>query len=358
MNSSLPSRRTLPDAADGVDTPGIGSSMSRSAIDDYLQPLQGLLHDDVTEVAVNRPGEAWIETAAGWQCCAMPTLSYDHLRLLARTIATSTQQSLSETHPLLAAALPSGERVQIVIPPAVTAGTISLTIRRPSPLRRSLDDYDRAGAFDQATTASAAAPSEQRLTTLLAERRLPAFLTEAVRSRQNIVVSGATGAGKTTLMKALVDLIPSSERLVTIEDAPELDLVHQPNHVRLFYSKDARGVSKATPKMLLEAGLRMKGDRYLLAELRSDEAFYFLRNVNSGHPGSLTSVHATSPLLAFEQLMLLIKESPGGAQLGRDDIKALLFMFVDVVIQCAVVDRQRCVTGIYYEPARKRAFLG
>lgn len=359
MNSPRPSLHARPDADESALALSLGSGVSRSAIDDYLQPLQALLCDDVTEVAVNRPGEAWFEAAAGWQRRAMPTLSYDHLRLLARTIATSTQQSLSETHPLLAAALPNGERVQIVIPPAVTAGTISLTIRRPSPLRRSLDDYQRAGAFDQAeTTANVAAPSEQRLMTLLAERQLPAFLTEAVRSRQNIVVSGATGAGKTTLMKALVDLIPASERLITIEDTPELDLVHQPNHVRLFYSKDAHGVSKATPKMLLEAGLRMKGDRYLLAELRSDEAFYFLRNVNSGHPGSLTSVHATSPLLAFEQLMLLIKESPGGAQLGRDDIKALLFMFVDVVIQCAVVDRRRCVTAIYYEPARKRAFLG
>ncbi len=111
---------------------------------------------------------------------------------------------------------------------------------------------------------------------------------------------------------------------MTIEDAKELVLDRHPNHVRLFYSKDDQGVARVTPKQLLESCLRMKPDRILLAELRAEEAFDYLRNVNSGHPGSITSVHATSAELAFEQLVLLVKQNQGGRELARSDIKSLL----------------------------------
>ena len=119
-----------------------------------------------------------------------------------------------------------------------------------------------------------------------------AFMRLAVASRKNILVSGPTGSGKTTWTKALIREIPAEERLITIEDAQELVLDRHPNHVRLFYSKDDQGLARVTPKQLLESCLRMKPDRILLAELRAEEAFDYLRNVNSGHPGSITSVHA------------------------------------------------------------------
>jgi type IV secretion system protein VirB11 len=174
------------------------------------------------------------------------------------------------------------------------------------------------------------------------------FLRAAVRTRKNIIVSGATGSGKTTLTKALLLEIPADERLITLEDASELRLDGHPNSVRLFYSKDEQGLARVTPKKLLEACLRMRPDRVLLAELRSDEAYYYLRNVNSGHPGSITSVHASSAMLAFEQLTLLVKESPGGRDLSREDIKALLHQLVDVVVQCGTYSRQRVVTEIWW----------
>jgi type IV secretion system protein VirB11 len=330
-----------------------------SAVETYLAPLRRLLAGMVTEVVVNQPGEAWTEGHGGWTRHEMPELTYDHLRMLAKLIATSTQQTISENAPVVSAALPSGERVQAIVPPAVRPGTVSLTIRKPSLLRLTLDDYERNGAFEKVVTnGQGNIAVEEELLRLLRADRIRDFLELAVRSHQNIVISGATGSGKTTIMKALVDLIPSHERLITIEDTPELEILHQPNHVRLFYSKDGQGVSKATPKTLLESCLRMKPDRILLAELRSDEAFYFMRNVNSGHPGSITSVHATSPQLAIEQLMLLVKESAGGSQLAREDIKQLLFMLVDIVVQFSVVDGRRRVTGIYYEPQRKRTILG
>src|SRR5207302_9813444 len=184
----------------------------------------------------------------------------------------------------------------------------------------------------------------------LAGKQYEPCMRLAVRSRQNILVSGPTGSGKTTWTKALIREIPTEERLVTIEDAQELVLDRHPNHVRLFYSKDDQGLARVTPKQLLEACLRMKPDRILLAELRAEEAFDYLRNVNSGHPGSITSIHAGSCELAFEQLVLLVKQSAGGRELARGDIKSLLYLLVDVVIQFGLERHERFIKEIWYEP--------
>jgi type IV secretion system protein VirB11 len=172
-----------------------------------------------------------------------------------------------------------------------------------------------------------------------------------------ILVTGPTGSGKTTYTKALIREIPTDERLISIEDARELVLDAHPNHVRLFYSKDDQGQARVTPRQLLESCLRMKPDRILLAELRADEAFDYLRNVNSGHPGSITSVHAASAELAFEQLVLLVKQSRAGAELARADIKSLLYLLVDIVVQFGIERQTRFIKEIWYEPARKRHAL-
>ena len=187
---------------------------------------------------------------------------------------------------------------------------------------------------------------------MLASREFPAFLSLAVKSRKNILVSGPTGSGKTTWTKALIREIPAHERLVTIEDAHELVLDRHPNHVRLYYSKDEQGLARVSPRKLLEASLRMRPDRILLAELRAAEAYDYLRNVNSGHPGSVTSVHAASAELAFEQLVLLVKQSDGGRGLSRTDIRSLLYLLVDVVIQCGVECHRRFISEIWYAPER------
>src|SRR6202012_1251062 len=189
---------------------------------------------------------------------------------------------------------------------------------------------------------------EKQLLQLLATGNYEAFMRLAVVSRKNIIVSGATGSGKTTWTKALIREIPPDERLVTIEDARELVLDRHANHVRLFYSKDGQGLARVTPKKLLECCLRMKPDRILLAELRAEEAFDYLRNVNSGHPGSITSVHATSAELAFEQLVLLVKQSSAGRELSRSDIKQLLYLLVDIVIQFDSQQHRRVIREIWY----------
>jgi type IV secretion system protein VirB11 len=219
----------------------------------------------------------------------------------------------------------------------------------------SIEELTGRGALRGTLPAGAHGPdSDSELLGLYAARDYAAFMQLAVRARKNIIVSGATGSGKTTWTKALIREIPADERLVTIEDARELVLDGHPNHVRLYYSKDDQGLARVTPKQLLECCLRMRPDRILLAELRAEEAFDYLRNVNSGHPGSITSVHATSAELAFEQLMLLVKQSAGGRGLARADIKSLLYLLIDVVIQCGLERHRRVIREVWFDPVRKR----
>jgi type IV secretion system protein VirB11 len=309
----------------------------------------------VTELCINRPGEAYIETARGWQRESVDFADFDWCQRFAKLAANATQQRIDATSPLLSASLPGGERVQIVLPPATSAGCVAITIRRPSDQVWSIAELGARGIFRKTARPAAGIDAvDNGLLRMLADGDFEAFMRLAVTSRKNILVSGHTGSGKTTWTKALIREIPSNERLVTIEDAQELVLDRHPNHVRLFYSKDDQGVARVSPKQLLESCLRMKPDRILLAELRAEEAFDYLRNVNSGHPGSITSVHAASAELAFEQLVLLVKQNPGGRELARRDIKSLLYLLIDVVIQFGVERHERYIKEIWFDPERKR----
>lgn len=330
-----------------------------SALALTLRTMQRFLEDpEITELCVNRPGEVFIETNSGWRREELPDISFDWCLRFAKLVANSTGQRIDASSPLLSAGLPGGERVQIVLPPATTGGTVAITIRRPSHQQCSLEELAGRGIFRQARRCGQFVDhTEPKLLELLAAREYEAFMRLAVVTRKNILVSGPTGSGKTTWTKALIREIPSDERLITIEDARELVLDRHPNHVRLFYSKDDQGLARVTPKQLLESCLRMKPDRILLAELRAEEAFDYLRNVNSGHPGSITSVHASSAALAFEQLMLLIKQSVAGRELARREIRTLLYLLIDVVIQFSCWRHQRFIEEIWYEPALKRRNL-
>jgi type IV secretion system protein VirB11 len=331
-----------------------------TSVIEFLRPLREPLDaPDVLEVCVNRPGELLVETVHGWHATSAPELTLERCMSLATAVATWSDQQVNQERPLLAATLPSGERVQFVIPPAVTRGTVSITVRKPAQVLKRLADFERDGLFGRTATVGLAGlgellPHEEELLALQAARRYADFLRLAVRRHQTIVVSGKTGSGKTTFMKGLVDEVPTHERLITIEDTAELTMPRHPNVVHLYYSKDGQGTARVSAKSLLEACLRMKPDRIFLAEVRGDECFHFVRLAASGHPGSITSVHAGSCALAFEQMALMIRESGAGGGLGMQEIKSLLRVVVDVVVQFDRDERGRFVSELYYQPRRQR----
>jgi type IV secretion system protein VirB11 len=331
-----------------------------TSVNEFLRPLRDQLDaPGVLEVCINRPGELLVETVSGWRVVAAPEMGFERCLSLATAVATFCDQQINQERPLLSATLPSGERIQLVIPPAVPRGTVSITVRKPSHLIKRLDDFERDGLFDRTaivarTSNCALLPFESELVALKNAGQYADFLRLAARKHQTIVVSGKTGSGKTTFMKGLVEEVSHAERLITIQDTAELTLPNHPNVVHLFYSKDAQGTARVTAKSLLEACLRMKPDRIFLAEVRGDECFYFVRLAASGHPGSITSVHAGSCALALEQMSLMIRESGAGGGLRMDEIKYLLGVVVDVIVQFDRDERGRFISEIFYEPRRQR----
>jgi len=331
-----------------------------TSVVEFLRPLREQLDaPGVLEVCVNRPAELLVETALGWQIVPSPELTQARCLSLATAVATFCDQQINQERPLLSATLPSGERIQLAIPPAVQRGTVSITLRKPSLFIKRLDDFEREGLFERTASAARSAshalqPVEQELLAFKEAGRCADFLRLAVRKHQTIVVSGKTGSGKTTFMKGLIEEVPRQERLITIEDTAELTLPQHPNVVHLFYSKDGQGTARVTAKSLLEACLRMRPDRIFLAEVRGDECFHFVRLAASGHPGSITSVHAGSCALAIEQMALMIRESGAGSGLLMNEIKGLLNVVIDVIVQFDRDERGRFVSEILYEPRTQR----
>lgn len=337
------------------------NDVERETLIGMLAPLQTFLdRPDLFEIVVNQPGEVWTESADGWQRHDVPMLDFAYLSGLARVIATFTQQMISETHPVLSAVLPGGERVQVLIPPSVTKGTVSLTIRKPSRVMFTLEELSDQGLFNQVKLVGSGfgqvgrddinLDSETRVfVEALAQRDYVKFLRLAVKCRLNILISGGTGSGKTTLSKALIAEIGMDERILTIEDTLEL-IIPQENHVRLFYSKGAQGQAEVSAQDLLEATMRMRPDRILLQEIRDGTAFDYIQNVSAGHPGTITTVHSNSASQAFQRLRLLVKQSESGRGLEGPEVLSLLRMLIDVVIQTKRVGGKFQVTEIYFDP--------
>ena len=329
--------------------------MDTTALEHYITPLaRALLPGDVTEVCINRPGELWVESHQGWTRHEARWATYEWAVHFGKLLAAASQQRLTGQHPLLSASLPSGERVQIVAPPATPTGTVAVAIRKNACVDESLDGLLDSGFSRGCAIAGSDTEPDVAMVAAYEAQQWGDFLREAVRTRKNILVSGPTGAGKTTLTRALIAEVDPVERLITIEDAPELTLNAASNAVRLFYSKDSQGLSRLTPKHLLEACLRLRPERILLAELRGAEAYHYLRAVNSGHPGSITSIHASSCRLAFEQLALLVKESDAGRDMPRRDIHMLLRQVVDVVVHCDRSGGSRHIRESWWRGSRRR----
>ena len=313
-------------------------------LDSFLAPLAPVLaRSDVTDIYVNRPNEIWIESLGGRiERQEVTGLAEPDLARLARQIAAFGAQGINRSHPLLSATLPDGSRVQIAAPPA-TRGGHAMAIRRHIASDMALADWADSGAFSALTGGAEVEPFAGRTHRTSAADEAKTVLRDAVLARRNILVSGGTSTGKTTFLNALLAEVPMTERLILIEDAEELRIAH-PNAVGLIAVRGKLGEADVSAEDLLIAALRMRPDRIILGELRGQEAFTFLRAVNTGHPGAITTIHADSPHRAIEQLVLLVLQ--GASPLRREDVRHYILQSVDVFIQLERRDGKRRVQQI------------
>ncbi len=300
-----------------------------------MAPLAGWLDDPATEeLCLNKPGELFVRQRGAFRGEAVD-LNLADLEDLATLAGALRQQDVGPRNPLCATELPGGERLQICLPPAVPAGTVSLTIRKPgrsvAPLNAVTARYD-CGRWNQWQSRQEAKTRDLGgLLDLYDRGDLQGFLAAAVRARLTILLCGATGSGKTTMSKTLISAIDPAERLITIEDTLEL-VIPQPNHVRLLYSKDDIGLAHVTAEALLQASLRMRPDRVLVQELRDDAAGTYINEVVSGHPGSITSIHGKDAPQGFKKLFALVKGSAQFQSWDDATLIALLESAIDVII--------------------------
>jgi len=293
-----------------------------------LEPL--LADESVTEIMVNGPRDIFVERLGRVQRVATTFASVEHLYQTIDRIVSTVNRRVDESSPMVDARLPTGERVNVIIPPLALDGPC-LTIRRfPRPYR--LGELVQKGTIDVASAT---------------------LLSACVRARFNIMISGGTGSGKTTFLNALSGLIPSHERIVTIEDAAELSL--QQEHVVRLESRPANveGAGQVTIRDLVRNSLRMRPDRIVVGEVRGGETLDMLQAMNTGHEGSLATVHANSARDALGRLETLgtMSELELPVATLRDQINSAL----DLVIQLErAVDGSRRVTEIAAVVSRRR----
>jgi type IV secretion system protein VirB11 len=270
----------------------------------------------------------------------LPALDDRHLRRLAEQVARISHQGVNREQPLLAAVLPDGARVQFVAPSATRAHW-ALAIRRHRLVDLPLSAYDHGPLARTQTVAAWPDPQTDPV----------GFLVRAVGARQTILVSGGTSSGKTTFLNALLREVPAHERIVLIEDTPEIQLRHA-NSLGLVAVKGELGESRAGTDDLLQAALRLRPDRIVLGELRGREVVSFLRAINTGHPGSFSTIHASSPAGALEQLVLMGMQA--GLGLGRDDTLAYARSMIDVIVQLGRADGRRGIVAIEWIGRERR----
>ena len=303
-------------------------------LDAYLQPFrQWLERDTVTEILVNRPGEIWIEDSRQAQMQRIEAAEIDDrlVQRLAEQVARVSHQGINREHPLLGATLPDGARVQFCGPPA-TRRHWAMAIRRHRRLDLPLDAYD-SGPIGAIPVPTLPDPAQAPIS----------FLRAAIAAKKTILISGGTSTGKTTFLNSMLGEIPSEERVVLVEDTPELRLPGA-NGVGLVAVKGELGEARITANELLQAALRLRPDRIVLGELRGAESVSFLRAINTGHPGSFSTIHANSLRGALEQLALMVMQT--GIGLSRADTIEYATSVIDVIVQLDRVDGRRRITAI------------
>lgn len=313
----------------------------------------------VTEIAINRPGEIFYKTFSGWNRVLDEAISLDFCNALAiSTMAFNRQKHAA----LNSVVFPDGERGQVNNSPATLPGVITFNIRIPSAVVKSLDQLADEGAFASIRDVSFNKPDEQtalemmsrndfsrleiwevELLRLKREEKWVEFLKKAMESYQNVVCVGGTGSGKTTFMRSMLEEVSTDERIVTMEDVHELFLPNHHNRVALFFGD---GGGKVPPRDCLKAAMRMTPDRIIPAELRGDEAWEYILAMNTGHPGSITSIHANSAIEMYGRMFGLVKSSPIGRELDSQFVKDEIAKTINI----SLYFENRKLLQVFYDP--------
>ncbi len=302
------------------------SEMKQHILDEQLGlgPLEDLMRDPfVSEIMVNGPKQIYVERGGKLSLSDRVFSNDQHLRLVIERIVAPLGRRIDEASPMVDARLPDGSRVNAIIPPLALKGS-TLTIRRFGTKRLQIDDLVRIGSLPQPSVT---------------------LLKAIVEARLNVVVSGGTGSGKTTFLNILSNFIPAGERIVTIEDAAELKLDQE--HVVSLESRPANieGRGSVTIRDLVKNSLRMRPDRIVVGECRGGEALDMLQAMNTGHDGSLTTLHANTPRDALARMETLVMMA--GFDLPIRAIREQIASAVDMVVQIERMrDGSRKVTSI------------
>jgi pilus assembly protein CpaF len=289
----------------------------------YLKPIENLILDpEISEIMVNSPTDIFIEKQGVIKKIHGITIPNDQLRVAVQNIARSLGDDISEEKPILDSRLPDGSRIAAVLPPCSVHG-ITLTIRKFNIRSFTIDDLIRIGTITDA---------------------MATYLQSAIVNRKNILISGATGTGKTTLLNILADFIPGEDRLVVIEDTAEIH-IRKPNLVR-FEARRQQGpkIPAVTIRDLLKASLRHRPERTILGEIRGEEAFDLLQALNTGHSGSLSTIHANSAAQALSRLASCVLQS--GIDLPYKAIKANIADSIHLLVHIERRRTRRCISEI------------
>jgi pilus assembly protein CpaF len=298
----------------------------RQLTDDILGygPIEPLLRDDtITEIMINAPDRVYIERAGKLEHTPVRFVDDSHVMRIIDKIVSQVGRRVDEASPMVDARLPDGSRVNAIIPPLALNGP-TVTIRKFSRDPYTVNDLITFGTLSP---------------------RAAQFVAACVRGKLNILISGGTGTGKTTTLNALSAFIPGDERIVTIEDAAELQL--QQEHVITLESRPANieGVGEIKIRELVRNALRMRPDRIIVGEVRGAETVDMLQAMNTGHDGSLTTIHANSPRDALSRLETLVLTA--GVELPHRAIREQIASAFDLLIQIErLVDGSRRITAI------------
>ncbi len=299
----------------------------------FLKPVLGLLEDEsVTEVMIN-PDAVFAERGGRLEAVPRVRVTPMQVRQAALAIARGLGDDISEERPLLDARLPDGSRIAAALPPCSFGGP-AMTIRKFGRRRLSLADLAHTGSVPPAAEAAA---------------------REAAEQRRNILVSGGTGTGKTTLLAAVAALVPQDERVIVIEDTVELPLGH-PNALRFAARRSAEGIPAVTVRDLVRAALRHRPDRIVVGEVRGEEAWDLIQALNTGHGGSLTTLHASSAYNALKRCASCVLQA--GTGLPYEAVQDLIGDVIDLVLHLERHGGRRCVTEALwvegFDPAARR----